>query len=239
MNQLHLISFPIELRAMRRWAAERGFGADEGRALHHLLSESFGKGAAQPFRLLTAPGASGGNLYAYSRMDGAGLRRVAQECALPDAMAVCDLERLAVKTMPETWREGRRLAFDLRVRPVRRLLKPAGAFPKGAEIDAYLAEVLRLYPDGRPDDERIDRAGVYRQWLEHRLGAAARVVEAHMVHFERRTAQRGATLREGPDVTWHGELTVLDSAAFAARLASGVGRHAAYGYGMLLLRPAR
>ena len=36
-----------------------------------------------------------------------------------------------------------------------------------------------------------------------------------------------------------GILTVTDSAAFAALLARGVGRHRAYGYGMLLLRPAR
>jgi len=34
-------------------------------------------------------------------------------------------------------------------------------------------------------------------------------------------------------------LTVTDGEAFARLLAKGVGRHTAYGYGMLLLRPAR
>ncbi len=239
MTPLHLLSLPLELRSLRRWAAQRGFGADEGRALHHLLSETFGKGVVQPFRLLVAPSAISGNLYAYSRTCEDDLKEVARECAMPDALGVCNLDRLAVKSMPETWREGRRLAFDLRARPVKRLLKPAGVFPKGAEIDAFLAEVLRLYPDGHPNDARLDRETLYRQWLEGRLGAAARVEEVRMVRFERRSAQRGETLREGPDVTWHGTLRVLDGAAFAARLASGVGRHAAYGYGMLLLRPAR
>ncbi len=60
-----------------------------------------------------------------------------------------------------------------------------------------------------------------------------------MVDFERRNVLRGGRAHEGPDVTWHGELTVLDGDKFAARLAAGVGRHSAYGYGMLLLRPAR
>lgn len=239
MSKLHLISLPLELRSLRRWAAERSFGADEGRALHHLLSETFGKSALQPFRLLVAPGKETGNLYAYAKTDEDNLREVARECAMPDALAVCDINRLAVKTMPETWREGRRLAFDLRVRPVKRLFKPAGGFRKGAEIDAFMAEVLRLHPEGRPDDERVERENVYRQWLEQRLGNAAKLEEARMVHFERRPVQRGGTTHEGPDVTWHGELKVLDSAAFVARLASGVGRHVSYGYGMLLLRPAR
>jgi CRISPR system Cascade subunit CasE len=239
MISSYLISLPIDLRALRRWAAARGFGADEGYALHHLLSETFGKSALQPFRLFVTPGATQGSLYAYARTDETSLRQVAGECALPDALAVCDLPRLAVKAMPEAWKEGRRLAFDLRARPVKRLLIPAGVFPKGAEVDAFLAEALRKFPDGLPQDERVERESVYLDWLSDRLAEVARVEHARLVHFERRAVLRGGVLCEGPDVVWHGELTIIDAAAFSSRLASGVGRHAAYGYGMLLLRPAR
>ena len=130
MTTLHLVSLPIHLRALRKWAAARGFGADEGCALHHLLSETFGKGALQPFRLMFAPGATNGSLYSYAQSDEAALKEVAAECALPDALAVSDVPSLATKAMPENWKSGRRLAFDLRVRPVRRLLKPAGVFPQ-------------------------------------------------------------------------------------------------------------
>ena len=69
---LHLIRLPIRISALARWGADRGWaqgksGAfDEGRALHHLLSETFGKGMTQPFRLLVPPRANAGNLYAYS-----------------------------------------------------------------------------------------------------------------------------------------------------------------------------
>jgi len=239
MNALHLISLPLDLGPLRRWAAMRGCGADEGIALHHLLSETFGKGVTQPFRLMAAPGGARATLYAYARASEADLKQTALECAMPDALAICDLDGLAVKEMPKAWRQGRRLAFDLRVRPTKRLLKPAGAFGKGAEIDAYLAEALRRHPEGRPTENPVERESVYRNWLAERLGAAATLDEARLVRFERRPVQRGKTSREGPDVIWHGELTIQDGDAFVARLESGVGRHAAFGYGMLLLRPAR
>ena len=239
MTPLHLVSLPIRLQALRKWAAGRGFGADEGCALHHLLSETFGKGVLQPFRLMVAPGAAGGSLYAYAHSDEAALREVAAECALSDALAVCDLPSLAVKVMPEKWKPGRRVAFDVRVRPVRRVLKAAGVFSAGREIDAYLLESLRAFPDGRASENTLKREDVYRHWLERRFSEAAKLEQATMVRYERRAVLRGAKNGDGPDVVWHGELTILDGDKFNARLASGVGRHAAFGYGMLLLRPAR
>ena len=41
----------------------------------------------------------------------------------------------------------------------------------------------------------------------------------------------------GPDVVMQGRLRVSDPQAFAQLLARGVGRHRAFGFGMLLLRP--
>ena len=49
----------------------------------------------------------------------------------------------------------------------------------------------------------------------------------------RRPAQRVT----GPDALFSGELTVHDPEGFAALIARGVGRHRAFGFGMLLLRP--
>ncbi|MTJ82935.1 MAG: type I-E CRISPR-associated protein Cas6/Cse3/CasE [Telmatospirillum sp.] len=239
MTGVHLICLPIDMVRFHRWSAARSLALDEGRALHHLLGESFGKGVMQPFRLMVPPGAVTGSLYAYSPDDAATLTETAAACGLPDALAVCDPAGLASKQMPPTWTEGRRLAFDLRVRPVRRLRSAAGVFPKGAEVDAFLAEALRKFPDGRPRDDAPDRATVYREWLVGRMAGAARIEEARIARFERRTVSRGETRREGPDVTFHGELTILDAALFTERLVKGVGRHTAYGYGMILLRPAR
>jgi CRISPR system Cascade subunit CasE len=239
MTPLYLVSLPLSMASFHRWAAVRGVADDEGCALHHLLAETFGKGALQPFRLMVAAGAATGTLYAYSRSDSALLAETARDTGLPDALAVCDPAALAAKTMPETWRDGRRLAFDLRVRPVRRLVKPAGVFPKGAEVDAFLVEALRRFPDGPPEESGLGREAVYAAWLAERLIGAAEVERVRIARFERRTVRRGGRTVEGPDVTLHGELVIRDGTAFAERLATGVGRHAAYGYGMLLLRPAR
>lgn len=239
MTRLHLISLPLELRSFRQWAGARKLGTDEGRALHHLLGEIFGKGALQPFRLMVAPGARTGTLYAYTLSDQDSLQQTARETGLPDALNVCNPDRLSIKTMPERWSEGRRLAFDLRAWPVRRLLKPAGKFAKGAEVDAFLLEVLRLFPDGAPAQGGIDRETVYRNWLAKRLEGAAMLKQVRSARLERRILRRGSKDLEGPDVTFHGELVITDAAAFAKNLAAGVGRHTAYGYGMLLLRPAR
>jgi CRISPR system Cascade subunit CasE len=50
----------------------------------------------------------------------------------------------------------------------------------------------------------------------------------------------GSGLQEltGPDVTFSGTLAVQDPAAFHGMLSRGVGRHRAFGFGMLLLRPS-
>lgn len=241
MSTLHMIGLPLDLGALRRWAAGRGFAADEGRALHHLLCETFGRGILQPFRLMVARGGRAGTLYAYTTQDETALREMARETATPDALVVCDPGRLAVKPMPDGWREGRRLAFDIRVRPVRRILRPVSGFArKGAEVDAFLIEALRRFPGGPPKDAEtgLRRDQVYAEWLGERLGDAAHLETIRMTRFERTRALRAGESCQGPDVSFQGELTITDGARFAEKLARGIGRHTAYGYGMLLLRPA-
>ena len=63
-------------------------------------------------------------LYAYTRGSRQELLEEAHAAALPETLAVCDLAGLAEKPMPTEWRGGRRLGFEIRLRPVSRLLKP-------------------------------------------------------------------------------------------------------------------
>ena len=62
-----------------------------------------------------------------------------------------------------------------------------------------------------------------------------------LVSFQRTRAHRKLRARhtEGPDAVMRGVLTVTGPEAFASTLAQGIGRHRSYGFGMLLLRPAR
>lgn len=239
MMTLHMVSLPIELKSLRQWSARRNLSRDEGATLHHLLAETFGKSVLQPFRLMVSPGSVSATLYAYTTEDQTTLQQTATETGMPDALAVCDPARLAAKTMPETWTVGRRLAFDLRARPVRRLLRPAGDLPKGAEVDAFLVDAIRAHPEGPPAEGGIDRESIYRQWLEDRLKGAARIAQLRIARIEQNAIMRNGKTLKGPDVTFHGDLEISDGAAFADRLAKGVGRHASYGFGMLLLRPSR
>ncbi len=240
---LHLIELPIALRALHLWAGERNLpgGFDEGAALHHLLGEVFGPAVLQPFRLMVSPGAKTGTLYAYATEDAASLRDAAAASLTPGQAAVIRLDALRSLPRPtDLWRKGQRLGFDVRLRPVVRLHADLAGqtedgepvvLRKGAEVDVFLARALR--------GGASEREGVYRDWLAERLAPAASLEMAtnRLAGFRRHPVIRNGRRLEGPDATLHGTLTIADPPAFADLLARGVGRHRAYGYGMLLLRP--
>ena len=253
MKSLYLVRAPLATNDLARWSAERGWvrrgkgvgGFDEGRALHHLLDELFGPRVFRPFRLLVASGGRIANLYGYSAQSHQNLQEAAFVNGMPEHTAVVSPNRLMSKEMPAVWTTGRRVGFDLRVRPTRRLksnLKAGGRmFREGAELDAFLLEALRRHPDG---DAAMyvnvrSRESVYLDWLEARFGEAARLERSatRLARFRRIRVSRGLDGPEGPDATFHGVLSVRNPDLFLALLSGGVGRHRAYGYGMLLLRP--
>lgn len=237
---LHLIEMPLSLSALHSWAGHRNFGRglfDEGAVLHHLLGETFGPTALRPFRLLVAPRARTGTLYAYSAVAAEDLRAKAAPVLGPSEADVLSLDALRSIARPETtWQEGMRLGFDLKCRPVVRLASPLEGtdtrFPKGAELDAFLSETLR-------NDHARTREAVYLDWVAARLAPVADLErDASRLHqFRRVRSLRGGRSVEGPEAVFHGTLTVRDPQGFAGLLARGVGRHRSYGYGMLLLRP--
>lgn len=234
---LHLIHLPVPPRAFSQWARDRGFGPkstqDDGAALHILLSALFGKGALQPFRLF-APERGNGSLYAYATQGAEELIDTARMTGTPEMLAAVDIAQLRAKPMPLP-QPGQRLGFDLRFRPVRRLTEGK----RVRERDAFVSEACRDHPDdlqGMAAAGR-DRQAVYRDWLAERLPGAT-LETADLVRFQRLRVLREGRALEGPDATMHGNLAVTDPDAFSDALANGIGRHRAYGFGMLLLRPA-
>lgn len=257
----HLIHVPFDMRAFHRWAGERGLvrhGAfDSGFALHVLLSSLFGRAALQPFRLFASERRRTASLYAYTDVDGDSLRRTARDVGTPDCLAVLDPADLRSKSVPKSFEPERRFGFDIRVRPVRRLRcslhdpQSGQILSPGVEVDAFRVAALRRFPNGwnlNPGNGPPEGGGslrgrrdeIYTEWLVDRFGGAASVEsgECRLAAFQRSRAIRGnGPVREGPDATLHGILTVRDADAFARLLRKGVGRHKAYGYGMVLLRP--
>lgn len=101
------------------------------------------------------------------------------------------------------------------------------------------------------------RDEIYLQWLVDRMATAAIVTDARLVSLRDARLWRRGTPGEGAAVTMHGRprprlgsrvamgrreavfegtLEVRDAASFQGLLARGVGRHRAFGFGMLLLR---
>lgn len=153
---------------------------------------------------------------------------------------------VASKEMPSRFSEGARYRYRVRVCPVvRRTVKRPDGTEDGNETDAFLASAL-----GRPKDEPVVREAVYRDWLHaavRRIGGAdlrtVRMTSFRLVPILRRDRERRVTRREQrkqrrPDAVFEGILEVTDSERFRTLLARGIGRHRAFGFGMLLLKPA-
>ena len=236
-ESLHMIRAEVNVRDFQRWMGMRRL-ADPDYAMHCLLVESFGKDLApKPFRVMTPRGGSQGCLYGYGNADAAALREAAAIYADPLQTGVIPADRIESKPMPSNWEVGKKLGFEIRIRPIVRPTKNADSRP-GRECDAFQMEAERYEKGEMPRS----REQVYSEWLarqfESRGGAALK--SATLQSFQRTRAIRKQRSRysEGPDALMRGTLTVTDGPAFVKLLAGGVGRHRAYGYGMLLLRPA-
>jgi len=214
---------------------------DTGYLVHCALRALFGELAPQPFALTDRSGKQQ-RVLAYGVGSPDRLREHADSFAEPGVHSACAWDRFAGKLMPATWHEGRRLAFSLRACPVVRMASAGAHHAKGAEVDAFLA---RCWAAGDPSTP-VDRNAVYTEWLANALERAGgvRLCSATIDGFKltrmlRRTQgeeRRGAKV-ERPDVVFHGEGEGTDAAGCGRLLRRGGGRHRAFGFGMLLLRP--
>jgi CRISPR system Cascade subunit CasE len=152
--------------------------------------------------------------------------------------------------------------FSKRLQEVRAALPAAqakdGWWARAGEVDVWVASRTRggdgeRWAANARDGDAVraaiaaspTREEAYLDWLATRLANAAMLEEGSLRQFRRtrtRRSSHGQTGRgriEGPDALMAGTLIVGDPAAFAHLLARGVGRHAAFGFGMLLLSPPR
>ena len=264
---IKMVRADIDLSAFHKWAGSRqlmrGGAFDEGYAMHCLLKESFGEGAPKPFRIIAPRGGRKGVLYGYADADADELRELADCFADPLQACILPAESVQSKAMPDNWRAGQRLGFEALIRPVVRSRGVGAAisgydsvhdaaarrpdYQRGArtvEIDAFQYEGSPLGRGAMRENERT-REKVYSEWLDKRLsrrGGASLEGKATLQSFRRTRAVRKlrASSSEGPSALMRGTLVVGDDpAAFAELLRRGVGRHRAYGYGMLLLRPPK
>ena len=251
---LQMLRAEVNVRDFQRWMGTRRL-QDPDHAMHCLLTECFGDLAPKPFRLMVTRGASTGCLYGYGIADAGALRETAAVCADPLQSRILPASGMDSKQMPSRFQAGRHLGFEVRTRPIVRLERDTSRIPTdvhrtfregglrpGKECDAFLYEAIRHTEKGGMTRTREQ---VYAEWLSARFekkgGATLELDSVKLVSFQRTRAHRKLRARhtEAPDAVMRGVLTVTDPEAFASTLAQGIGRHRSYGFGMLLLRPAR
>lgn len=236
---LNLVHLRPKLHRLLPWAQRQGLVPDKGQgdlgyAFHTALRAAFGDLAPQPFNYQQGQG-----LLAYSTQGEA--LKAAAGLASPDVADMLGLDEspqspgLLVRPFPAAWKQGQVLTFEVRVRPIVRA-------KDGRERDAFLSAIERS-PDGQ-----LTREAVYGDWLRRQFAQAAQLHEVGMTAFQlSAVVRRGAAQAEGgrpkgpvlgPDAAFTGELQIQDAQAFADLLARGIGRHRAFGFGMLLLKPA-
>lgn len=232
MSGLHLVRIPVVAPRLLRFAAEHGITQEEdglGYTLHAWFAALFGEAAPKPFRYFERRH----EVLGYSAHSAAELLERAQAFASPQAWAALDPAGVFSKPMPSAWRAGQRLHLEVLACPVSR---------KGdEEKDLYLRTLDRLGADAPP------RGEVYRQWFASQWNGAVQLEEVELLGMAARTrllrrARNGHSrllVVERPQALFGANAVVQDGEQFAERLCRGIGRHRAFGFGMVLVAPPR
>jgi CRISPR system Cascade subunit CasE len=246
IKPLNMVRLEVDQRKLFGFAKSRNIplsASDPGYALHCLFTEVFGPGySPKPFAGQKATGPLL-TVLAYTPFTKEELEKQAQTFSKPEKYAHIDWNGLAVKPMPSQWLPGSKFAFEVRVCPVERKSN-AGQFnrQKGAEMDVFLCHVWKHGKD-------MDRGTVYERWASVQIEKtqpgkrpAAKVLEIktrgfRRVKFIRRDRDRNANVKERPEAFLTGILEIVDPDAFKDLIRRGLGRHRAFGFGMLLLKP--
>lgn len=213
---------------------------DDNYITHCALRELFGDHAPGPFSVENNSGRYL-RVLSYGSLPFDDLQAAAQAFASPMVYQIPDWSRIISRPMPKTFLQGTRLGFELRVCPVIRKSSAGKYHSAGAEVDAFLSRVWEV------DDPKvtINREDVYRDWLTdqfERCGAAI----PHSIQLKRFSLERmfrrdheehrQVTTIKRPAATMTGDLEVTNSTEFIDLLRRGIGRHRAFGFGMLKIR---
>jgi CRISPR system Cascade subunit CasE len=241
---MNMVRISVDMPALLRWGETvRVSTGDAGYLLHAAMRGAFGGTAPQPFvwleekrEILGYGDAGEDDLRAALRAPGEGDRWLRSAFHLPQPCC---------KPFPRQWTQGTILRFRVLACPLRRFKSSLEDRPgRTREKDAFLLDCENAR---RENLSAPTREASYIRWLTGQLTGdhaaalrACRIRGMRLVTLVRRGAARhdGAPRRLGqrPEALFEGELAVGEPEAFAALVARGIGRHRAFGYGMLLLR---
>jgi CRISPR system Cascade subunit CasE len=235
--------------ALARWGESvRVHTGDTGYLLHAAMRKAFGGHAPQPFVWLKER----------REILGYGLAGENELRAALNAACGCgdnawlyrafNLSTPCCKPFPARWTPGDVLRFRVLACPIRRFKSiREDRTVRTQEKDAFLLDCEQSRREGLPVPGREES---YARWLTEQLtrdqAAVLRICRIQGIHMVRpvrrgKAGHDGAPFRlvgQRPEVLFSGELAVNSPEAFASLVARGIGRHRAFGYGMLLLQAA-
>lgn len=241
MSPLYVLELEFNIVALDRFLHTQGLYRREddtelGYGIHAWLGAAFGDLAPRPWRLLMDAHRPP-RILGYASHDASALQQRIAEFAEPGVLRVCPEPQLMIasRAMP-AWQVGRRLGFQLLVCPIGRKAT------NGIEKDLFL-----IHADAQVADSGLSRERVYCDWAKQKLNDhsvtvdSIRLVGFRLVKQMRQTqassGQRALRVVTRPQALLEGDLTVRDPDEFTCLLRHGVGRHRAFGYGMILLKP--
>jgi len=233
----HLVSFSLNPSSLISVGVARKTippSGDLGYVIHQVLTETFGLAAPKPFhffetqnfKLLTYSSCPADELVEIA------LRRKEEVRGWELVSGALNFPAIEDISLSNLWVTGRRYRFAVRTRPVTRIshAKERG-LPR--ECDVFLHAVAR-----KENESWIDRQTVYLSWFGEQLAHAGARLDQVRIHSmtRKQVYRKSAPSLDGPDVTFAGALEICDAEMFAEFVARGVGRHRAFGFGMLLLQ---
>jgi len=225
----YMVQITLDTPKLTRWALDRRMDAgDLGYVCHALLCDAIGDLRPKPFTAEEKLGRV--KVLGYAGSDASAMKTCMAETAEPEVEA-CIID-IVSKVMPAEWLAGKRFRFKLRVAPTRQ---------------GHHADGVRFEKDAMAfAAEGADRYETYLQWLSERLQRAASLESCEMTGFRTMKACRRSVVGSGkrpakavslPDAHFEGTLKVVDPDQFLEALRGGIGRHKAFGFGALMLRP--
>ncbi len=232
---MQMVTLVIDLPSMRSALIRHGYRSrvtDVGYLVHAFMADLFACKAPSLFRVAETRGRQL-EVLAYSELSAQELRSVAND---RDRVPPPIEGKPVLDEMPA----GSEFGFSLVACPVVRMASAGESHRKGAEVDVFLRESWKTEPG-----QSLDREEVYRDWLLHqfRRHGGAEILQCRVVRMCQRrllrktqSKTRKIQLRNKPEVELSGRLRVTDGEQFVKLLWRGIGRHRAFGLGMLLLR---
>ena len=242
-----MVCAEMDLQEFQNWTRMRGI-EDHDQAMHCLLTECLGREMApKPFRVMTGRGNRNGLLYGYGQNDAETLRETMETFGNPLQLRAIHPGGIKTKNMPTGWTPRKRLGFEARVRPVVRsrldLMGKVRTVSDGEKVritqyDAFIRENQALEEGQR----KHTREEAYTNWVSRELKRHGGChleggISIRSFRWNRAVRKHNQEGTQGPDVLIQGTVVVTDPAVFDRFLARGIGRHRAYGYGMVLLHP--